>query len=233
MEAEISAGKNPFDEWVTLSKANGWRLAIGSGVPSIVAAERAVEQAGGDGGLPWTGGVRAGGAGQSPIRVVSDVAIAGANQIMGRVAHAAGAFPATGDASRLAALWPSSEAVRDWAREVLGDQVVRTESGGARQSVPGHVAAQHVALAVQGDRQGRDRGGEQHGQRRGGAGVLAVRGAAGDEEPADEDDGDQRRVQQRGRRAAAQQQHGRVGPERRGQPQLSHGRPPPAGRRVR
>lgn len=138
MEAEIAAGKNPFDEWITLSKANGWRTAIGTGSRNIIATDTAIERAGGDDGLPWTGGRKAGGSAQPPIRVIGDVAVAGANLLMGREPHAAGPFAAGADAPRLATLWPSAGAARVWATEVLGDQVVTTNRTGARQSVPGH-----------------------------------------------------------------------------------------------
>ncbi|WP_027947979.1 hypothetical protein [Litchfieldella anticariensis] len=66
-----------------MARSETWQEAAQT-TPDVVAAQRQVEEAGGDHGVIWVGGHKRGGAGQSPIRVVEDVATAGYNLLHGR-----------------------------------------------------------------------------------------------------------------------------------------------------
>jgi integrating conjugative element protein (TIGR03755 family) len=138
MEAEIAKGKNPFDEWVVLSKGTDWKVQMGTGGIDVVTAKQNVETAAGDNGVPWpVAGGAAGGVGQPPIRVIGDTVQAGWNVILGRPPTAGGTVPSGPTAPRLAQVWNSPEAARDWGVEVLGDIEVRTCPGCERSGRPG------------------------------------------------------------------------------------------------
>jgi integrating conjugative element protein (TIGR03755 family) len=85
-----------------------------------------VEAQGGTQGLPWLEGRRAGGEGQPPIRVIGDTATAGYNLMLNRAAGDASAPGAALSQERIVELWPSPEALRAWATDVLGEVTVHT-----------------------------------------------------------------------------------------------------------
>lgn len=145
MEAEIARGKDPFHEWVVLSKGHGWRRAMGTGGVNgdgdIIATQIAIEQNPGTQGVPWLGGMR-GGAGQPPIRVVTDVTRAGYNVTAERPPHAGGTAYSTTDpnAPPMARYWTSPAAAAEWAVRLLGDEDIPTCHAAhcpPRQSSPG------------------------------------------------------------------------------------------------
>jgi len=133
MEAEIAKGKDPFREWVILSKGQDWRAVMGT-EPDVVRAKDEVEDNNGSNGVPWLGGMR-GGSGQEPIEIVGDTVRAGYNVTVNRSADAIGTRAPQG--SRLAAVWASEQEAVDWARDVLGDVSVRTCEGCEPSGTPG------------------------------------------------------------------------------------------------
>jgi integrating conjugative element protein (TIGR03755 family) len=138
METEIAQGKNPFEEWVVLSKGTDWKAQMGTGGIDVVTAKKNVESAAGNNGVPWpVAGGAAGGVGQPPIRVIGDTVQAGWNVILGRLPTAGGTVPNGPTAPRLAQVWSSPAAARDWGVEVLGDIEVRTCDGCPRSGRPG------------------------------------------------------------------------------------------------
>jgi integrating conjugative element protein (TIGR03755 family) len=134
MEAEIAQGKDPFREWVTLSKGHDWRLEMGTGGGDIVEAKQEVEERNGSNGVPWLGGMR-GGEDQEPIEVVADTVRAGYNVTVNQGADAK--TSKAPDDSRLAAVWPSSKEAIEWARDTLGDVIVRTCEDCPPSGIPG------------------------------------------------------------------------------------------------
>jgi integrating conjugative element protein (TIGR03755 family) len=134
MEAELAQGKDPFREWVTLSKGNDWRLLMGDEGGDIVYAKEEVEDNNGRNGVPWLGGMR-GGEGQEPIEVVADTVRAGYNLTVNQAAEAKGA--SAPEESRIAAVWPTSEEAVEWARDTLGDVIVRTCEDCPPSGIPG------------------------------------------------------------------------------------------------
>jgi len=156
MEAEISQGKNPFDEWVVLSKGNDWKMQMGTGGIDVATAKDSVETNAGNSGIPWLGGSSAGGASQPPVRVIADTAKAGYNITMNRAPHASGSVAVT-PASPITKIWSSPAAASAWIVKVTGDKVVRTCEGCARESTPGAgLAPEHntIRTAVGTDLQG-------------------------------------------------------------------------------
>ena len=140
MQSDISHGANPYDHWLTLSKSYTWRDQMGksqsgSGSVDVLQALNIVDNQGGDGGVPWVGGQNAGGKGQSPILVVSDVVKAGYNIEQGH-------DPTSGDPgqsnTRVAQVWQTPADAVDYARAVLGDVKIETKNNADRLALPGH-----------------------------------------------------------------------------------------------
>lgn len=123
MEAEIAQGKNPFQEWIILSKGNDWKRAMGTGGKDIVATKANIEANAGANGVPWVGGTR-GGLNQEPIRIIEDTVKAGFNVTMDRLPHAGGTVNSA--PVPLTKLWNDPQLAADWAVEVFGDKHIRT-----------------------------------------------------------------------------------------------------------
>ncbi len=138
MEQEIAQGINPYEEWATLAVGKDWKVQMGTGgsgssSTSVIAAKKTIENNGGKNGVDWIGGAR-GGVGQPPIKIPSDLAKAGYNIAMNRVAYAAGIPPGTG---RVKELWGSVEAARDFSIAMLGDEEIQTFDGHVNKTIPG------------------------------------------------------------------------------------------------
>ncbi|RSH69200.1 integrating conjugative element protein [Stutzerimonas stutzeri] len=112
----------------------GWsQLADGMVLTQAVASTDAVsaiehtETSRGNDGVTWVGGSNAGGAGQRPIRVISDVTRAGYNLVNGRdVDDSSSIDPNSCGGNLTCQTWSSPEAAATWAVRVLGEQEQRT-----------------------------------------------------------------------------------------------------------
>ena len=135
MEAEIAQGKNPFKEWVVLSKGNDWQASMGIET-DILEAKRQVESRNGANGIPWLGG-RKGGAAQDPIQIIGDTIRAGYNITLNRPATSTAPVSGGETETPLAAAWASPAEAWDWAVTVLGDITVRTCDGCEPSGTPG------------------------------------------------------------------------------------------------
>lgn len=122
--------------WSQLAEGIALRDAVGS-TDAVSAVEQAETRRGNDG-VPWVGGTNAGGAGQTPIKVVSDVTRAGYNLVNGRSVGDTSAIDARRCGSLSCQAWPSPQAAADWATRVLGEQAQRTCDACTRtETVPG------------------------------------------------------------------------------------------------
>lgn len=122
--------------WNQLAEGMALREAVASS-DAVSAIEQAESSRGNDG-VPWVGGGNAGGAGQSPIKVVGDVTRAGYNLVNGRSVSDTSAIAQAGCASLACQTWSSPDAAVQWATRVLGEQEQRTcESCTKTQTVPG------------------------------------------------------------------------------------------------
>ncbi|OOG28821.1 integrating conjugative element protein [Thioalkalivibrio denitrificans] len=127
MEAEILAGRNPFHEWMVLSRGNDWRLVMGTGERDVVRARDTVESNAGTNGIPWVFGDHRGGQNMPPLEPVSDLVHAAYNVIADRPPAATGtAFTGAASDPPIAVHWTSPEQASEWAREVLGDLSLAT-----------------------------------------------------------------------------------------------------------
>jgi len=143
MEFEISKGKNPFNEWITMSKANDWKHSMGTGGikssgKDIVKVKDDVESKNGKNGLTWIAGKRAGGQGQESIRVIGDAALSGFNMTNGQTVGTLSQPVFSGTKPRSAEIWKTPVEFRDWVTGVVGDVFVRTAEGSAKQAKPGY-----------------------------------------------------------------------------------------------
>ena len=123
IQSEIAAGKNPYEELVQISVGDDWKAAMGTSGLSILDEQQQIEAHRGENGVGWTGGTRAGGVNQPPVRIVGDVTEAGYGAL---VSGSTGAGSAAPSDSPLAELWGSSGDARTFAVEVLGELEITT-----------------------------------------------------------------------------------------------------------
>ena len=133
MEAAIAQGKNPYADLITVSKGNDWKRQMSLGGNDAVTAKAAVEAANGDHGVPWIGG-QAGGAGQPVLEFTGDIVQAGYNLHLNRPLTAT--TPAS-PTTRLAEVWSSPIAARDWVVDVVGENIVTTCDTCRKDAIPG------------------------------------------------------------------------------------------------
>ncbi|HCF3623453.1 integrating conjugative element protein [Pseudomonas aeruginosa] len=122
--------------WSQLAEGMALRNAVAS--TDAVSAVDQAEKSRGNQGVPWVGGGNAGGAGQAPIRVVSDVTKAGYNLVNGRSVADTSSIASSNCASLSCETWSSPQAAANWATRVLGEQEQRTCASCTKtQTVPG------------------------------------------------------------------------------------------------
>lgn len=92
-----------------------------------VTAVKNTEANNGNNGVSWVGDQKAGGDGQVPIRVTSDVVRAGYNLLHNRPVDNPAAIDDSGcQGGAICRAWPSPQAVSEWAVRVLGETEVAT-----------------------------------------------------------------------------------------------------------
>ena len=94
-----------------------------------------METANGDNGVPWIGG-QAGGSGQPVLEFTGDIVEAGYNIQMNRAVTDTSPVPASSSA-RLSELWATPALARDWAVDVVGENIVTTCDTCRKDSIPG------------------------------------------------------------------------------------------------
>ncbi len=110
-----------LDGWQRIGRRVGWAQAEQRG-DDAGAAARMVRQSGGDDGIQWVAGKMAGGRGQPPIALTTDLVRAGHQLLSGRQA-ASGDAPLAAHSSEL--VWSSPAAAAAWAVAVLGETELR------------------------------------------------------------------------------------------------------------
>lgn len=134
MMRDIGEGRNPYEDFVILSRAKDVQLRANSGLDDL---NTAIREANGDQGLPWVNGEWRGGRNAPPINIISDTAVAGYNVLVGRNPADLGGIGGEASTQPLVAIWPSAADCANWITDVLGDESVRTYDAGARSSRPG------------------------------------------------------------------------------------------------
>lgn len=132
--ADMAGGQLGWDQ---LAEGMALRDAVSSN--DAVSAVEQAESNRGNNGVPWIGGGNAGGAAQSPVRVVGDVTRAGYNLLNGRdVADTSAIDPSSCGINLTCQTWSSPDAAAAWAVRVLGEQEQRTCAACAKTvSTPG------------------------------------------------------------------------------------------------
>jgi len=124
--ADVAGGQLGWDQ---LAEGMALRDAV-SQSPDAVSAVAQAESKRGNDGVPWVSGKNAGGRGQEPIRVVTDVTQAGYNLLNGRSVGTSGAINATQCSGNLVCqTWKSPEEAAKFAVRVLGEQTHQTCDG--------------------------------------------------------------------------------------------------------
>lgn len=124
--------------WDQLAQGQALKAAV-SNTQDAVAATQQAESQRGNAGVPWVGGSNAGGAGQTPIKVVGDVTRAGYNLLNGRAVTDTSSIDSGTCSDRLTCTtWTSPDAAATWATRVLGEQEEQTcDNCTSTQTTPG------------------------------------------------------------------------------------------------
>lgn len=107
--------------WGALAKGQEMQDALDRTEDAVTAVNE-VETNNGNNGITWVGGRKAGGAGQEPIRVPSDIVRAGYNILHNRpVESTATVGESQCNGGAICSTWNSPEAAAEWATRVLGE----------------------------------------------------------------------------------------------------------------
>lgn len=107
--------------WSALADGQALKEAV-SRNPDAVAATKTAESSKGNSGVPWIGGTKAGGQGQQPIRVVSEVTKAGYNLLNSRSATDTSPISqGSCNSGMLCGTWKSPDEAAQFANRVLGE----------------------------------------------------------------------------------------------------------------
>lgn len=112
--------------WNKLAEGEAMSQAVSSNTDAVSAISQ-VETKSGNDGVTWVGGSKAGGSGQQPIKVVSDVTRAGYNLLTGRSPTDTSSIDTTSCGSGIVCgTWSSPAAATTFANRVLGEQQQQT-----------------------------------------------------------------------------------------------------------
>ena len=125
--------------WGQLAEGMALTSVVSSGNHDAVSAIEQAESKHGNDGVPWVGGSNAGGSGQQPIKVVTDVTQAGYNLLNGRSVGTTGNVNQSQCAGNLVCqTWKSPEEASQFAVRVLGETAHQTCDGCTKtQTTPG------------------------------------------------------------------------------------------------
>jgi len=116
--------------WEEIAKVQTAKEMLGFGKKDAVQTVKDVEAQGGDDGVPWVDGNKAGGKGQPPIKLTESVVTAGYNALHQRAAADTRKINAQDcKGGGLCTTWESPKEAADWARRVLGEKQIQTCKG--------------------------------------------------------------------------------------------------------
>ncbi|WP_085600524.1 MULTISPECIES: integrating conjugative element protein [unclassified Pseudomonas] len=132
--ADIAGGQAG---WGKVAEGQKMGQALSSGNDAVAVVDK-VENGPGNSGVTWVGGEQAGGSGQKPIKVVSDVIKAGYNLLNGRSATETSRVQQSNCSNGLVCgYWESPTEAAQFANRVLGEQEIKTCEGCSSASTPG------------------------------------------------------------------------------------------------
>lgn len=130
IQRQVAQGGSPIDGLFELSDSQGWidatkRAATGLDV-DVVSEEKKITQNREAYGIPWIHRTEtySGGKGQKPIKVISDVVIAGYNLIANESQNVildSVEAPPTDTQANFVRFWPNPKVAAEWATKVVGD----------------------------------------------------------------------------------------------------------------
>ena len=107
--------------WNTLAEGQAMKEAVSQN-SDAVAATKTAESSKGNSGVPWVGGGKAGGQGQAPIKVISEVTKAGYNLLNSRSATDTSPIStSTCNSGMVCGTWKSPDEAAQFANRVLGE----------------------------------------------------------------------------------------------------------------
>ncbi|MBV7491391.1 integrating conjugative element protein [Pseudomonas sp. PDM30] len=112
--------------WGALAQNQEMQKNLEQSDGDAVVAVKDTESNNGNNGVSWVGGQKAGGNGQEPIRVTSDVVKAGYNLLHNRTVEDASAVGSGCQNGAICQAWSSPEEASAWATRVLGETEVAT-----------------------------------------------------------------------------------------------------------
>ncbi|MFJ4443329.1 integrating conjugative element protein [Pseudomonas sp. NPDC089422] len=116
--------------WDQLAQGQALSQSTAGRNTDAVAAIEQSEKERGNSGVPWVGGQQAGGRGQVPIKLISDVSRAGYNLLNGRGVSDRSSIGRDSCGNRLSCqTWNSPQAAEDFATRVLGEREQSTCDG--------------------------------------------------------------------------------------------------------
>ncbi len=125
--AEKMADKVGQAGWGALAKNQEMQGNLEQTGGDAVAAVKNTETHNGNKGVAWVGGSKAGGSGQAPIRVTSDVVRAGYNLMHNRSVDDSSSISSSDClGGAICQIWTSPQEESDWAVRVLGESEVAT-----------------------------------------------------------------------------------------------------------
>lgn len=123
--------------WGKVAEGQKMGQELASNSDAVAVVER-TESASGNSGVTWVGGSQAGGAGQQPIRIVSDVTKAGYNLLNNRAVSDTSSIQKDSCSNGLVCgSWESPAKAAEFATRVLGEQQIQTCEGCSSASSPG------------------------------------------------------------------------------------------------
>ena len=129
IQRQVSNGGSPIDGLFELSDSQGWVDAAKAAKDhdvDVVSEEKKITQEREKYGVPWVHRAEtySGGKGQKPIKVISDVVIAGYNLVAndsGPVVLDSLDAPSSESHANFVRFWPTPKVAADWATKVVGD----------------------------------------------------------------------------------------------------------------
>lgn len=128
IQDQISSGKNPYQDWATISVGDQWKRHLSLGNEDINYVKKDIDAHKGEEGVSWVQGnkdnegvLHAGGKGQPPVHVIADTTKSGLNAMLNRDLQSDDDI--NGDMSRY---FKNPQAAILWITSVVGDQVITT-----------------------------------------------------------------------------------------------------------
>lgn len=137
IEAEIRAGEDPFEEFMTVSIGDTWKAGVGTDGVDINDVEEIAESDARENGVAHPCHGRAGGDGQPQYQVLGDTVEVGYNRLLDRSACATSTVPVTPDSTALVKKFTNPTEISDWLGLVIGEVNVDISTNGEPSSQPG------------------------------------------------------------------------------------------------